>query len=118
MRHIREIDGPVLARIQSSAIFGIDGIPLSVEVDIRKGVNKLTIVGLPDAAIKESQERVSSAIRNSGFRIPSGVTVVNLAPANLRKEGSALDLPIALGLLAASGQLDGERIRTNRDSHH
>ncbi|HRI86831.1 MAG TPA: YifB family Mg chelatase-like AAA ATPase [Candidatus Hydrogenedentes bacterium] len=100
----------MLARIQSSTILGIDGFPLSVEVDNYIGVNKLTIVGLPDAAVKESQDRVHSAIRNSGFRLPRGVTVVNLAPADIRKEGSALDLPIALGLLAASEQIGEGRI--------
>jgi len=89
---------------------GIDGIPLAVEVDNYPGLNKLLIVGLPDAAVKESQERVSSAIRNSGFRFPRGMTVVNLAPADIRKEGSALDLPIALGLLAASEQMHGDKL--------
>ncbi|GMW03114.1 MAG: magnesium chelatase [Candidatus Hydrogenedentota bacterium] len=100
----------MLARVQSSAIFGIDGIPLSVEVDNYPGIYKFTIVGLPDAAVKESQERVGSAIKNSGFRAPRGVTVVNLAPADIRKEGSALDLPIAIGILAASDQIKGERL--------
>lgn len=99
----------MLARIHSIAVLGIDGIPLSVEVDNHPGMNKFTIVGLPDAAVKESQERVSSAIRNAGFRVPRGITVVNLAPADIRKEGSALDLPIALGLLAASEQIGGAR---------
>ncbi|MBI2422015.1 MAG: YifB family Mg chelatase-like AAA ATPase [Candidatus Hydrogenedentes bacterium] len=99
----------MLARVQSSAILGINGIPLSVEVDNAPGLNRFTIVGLPDAAVKESQERVNSAIKNSGFRSPRGITVVNLAPADIRKEGSALDLPIALGLLAATDQLSGER---------
>lgn len=100
----------MLARVYSSAIHGVDGIPLAVEVDNHPGLNKLTIVGLPDLAVKESEERVLSAIKNSGFRIPRGVTVINLAPADLRKEGSALDLPIAVGLLAASEQLSGERL--------
>lgn len=99
----------MLARVQSNAIFGIDGIPLSVEVDNYPGMNKITIVGLPDTAVKESQERVCSAIRNSGFRVPRGVSVINLAPADIRKEGSALDLPIALGMLAASAQIKGDR---------
>ena len=101
----------MLARVKSSAILGIEGIPLSVEVDSYHGMNKFTIVGLPDAAVKESQERVCSAIRNSGFRVPRGTTVVNLAPADIRKEGSALDLPIALGLLAASDQISGDRLK-------
>lgn len=100
----------MLARVQSSAIHGIEGILLAVEVDNHPGMNKLTIVGLPDAAVKESQERVASAIRNSGFRMPRGVNVINLAPADIRKEGSALDLPIALGLLAASEQIHGNRL--------
>lgn len=99
----------MLAQVQSSAIFGIDGIPLAVEVDTYPGVNKFTIVGLADVAVKESQDRVSSAIKNSGFRVPRGITVVNLAPADIRKEGCALDLPIAVGLLAASEQIKGGR---------
>ncbi len=79
----------MLARIHSSAIYGIDGIPLSVEVDCYPGLSKFTIVGLPDLAVKESQERVSSAIRNSGFRVPRGVNVVNLAPADIRNNWMA-----------------------------
>lgn len=100
----------MLARVRSSAVLGIQGIPLAVEVDCHPGMLRFTIVGLPDAAVKESQERVLSAIRNSGFRAPRGVTVVNLAPADIRKEGSALDLPIALGLLAATDQIPPERL--------
>jgi magnesium chelatase family protein len=99
----------MLARVHSCAMQGIDGIPVDVEVDHTPGTNKITMVGLPDMAVKESQERVSSAIKNSGFRFPRGNLVINLAPADLRKEGSALDLPIAIGLLAASDQLEGER---------
>lgn len=101
----------MLARVQSCAVQGIEGIPLAVEVDNSPGMNKQTIVGLPDMAIRESQERVSSAIKNSGFRFPLGNNVVNLAPADIRKEGSALDLPIAMGLLAASGQISDARLR-------
>ena len=100
----------MLARVQSSAIHGIDGIPLAVEVDNHPGMNKFTIVGLPDLAVKESQERVGSAIRNSGFRLPRGINVINLAPADIRKEGSALDLPIAIGLLAASDQMNPAKL--------
>ena len=99
----------MLARVQSCAVLGIDGIPLSVEVDNYAGMFRFTMVGLPDMAVKESQERVSSAIKNSGYRFPRGIVVVNLAPADIRKEGSALDLPIAAGLLAASKQLSGSR---------
>jgi len=100
----------VLARIHSSAIFGIESIPLAVEVDTSPGMQKIVIVGLPDAAVKESQERVTAALRNSGYWPPKGVTLINLAPADIRKEGSALDLPIALGMLAATGQVAGERL--------
>lgn len=101
----------MLARVQSCAVQGIEGVPLAVEVDNSYGTNRQTIVGLPDMAIRESQDRVFSAIKNSGFRFPQGHNVVNLAPADIRKEGSALDLPIAIGLLAASGQISDERLR-------
>ena len=98
----------MLARVQSAAVLGIDAFTVAIEVDNSSGaLNKITMVGLPDAAVKESEDRVRSALRNSGFRFPRGYNVINLAPADIRKEGSALDLPIALGLLAASGQLDG-----------
>ncbi len=99
----------MLARVHSCGILGIDGHLLGVEVDTHAGMEKFFMVGLPDAAVKESRERVGPAIKNSGFRFPRGVIVVNLAPADLRKEGSALDLPIAIGLMAASDQLRGQR---------
>jgi magnesium chelatase family protein len=99
----------MLARVHSGAVLGIDPFPLAVEVDNHPGLNLVNIVGLPDAAVKESRDRVGSALRNSGFRFPRGVVIINLAPADVRKEGSALDLPIALGLLAASEQLSGMR---------
>ncbi len=96
----------MLARVQSCAILGIDSIPVAVEVDASPGMNaRVIIVGLPDTAVKESSERVLAAVKNSGFRAPRGHTVVNLAPADIRKEGSALDLPIALGMIAATDQL-------------
>jgi len=100
----------LLARIQSSSVLGIDAFPVSIEVDARPGLFRFKVVGLPDTAVKESEDRVISAVRNSGFRFPAGNTVVNLAPADMRKQGSALDLPIALGILGASGQLNGGRI--------
>ena len=100
----------MLAQMQSSAVIGINAFPVAVEVDARAGLFRYRMVGLPDAAVKESEERVQSAIRNSGFRFPAGNTVVNLAPADMRKQGGALDLPIALGILAASVQLNGSRI--------
>jgi magnesium chelatase family protein len=100
----------MMARVQSCAVLGIDAYPLAVEVDTSSGLNKMHVVGLPDIAVKESRERVSSAIRNSGYRVPRGNVVINLAPADMRKEGSSLDLPIALSMLAASDQLHGARI--------
>ncbi len=96
----------MLARVQSCAILGIDSIPVAVEVDASPGMKlQMIIVGLPDTAVKESSERVLAAVKNSGFRGPRGHTVINLAPADIRKEGSALDLPIALGIVAAMDQL-------------
>jgi magnesium chelatase family protein len=100
----------MLARVLSCGVMGIDGYQLGVEVDTYPGMFKFYMVGLPDTAVKESRERVGSAIKNSGFRFPRGVIVVNLAPADMRKEGSALDLPIAMGLLGASEQLQSQRI--------
>ncbi len=95
----------MLAKIQSCAVIGLDAQPVQVEVDISNGLEKLTVVGLPDAAVRESGERVRSAIGNSGFFFPQARLTVNLAPADLRKEGPAYDLPIALGVMAASRQL-------------
>ncbi len=98
----------MLARVQSAAVLGIDAYTVAIEVDNTGGQqNQTWIVGLPDAAVKESDSRVRSALRNSGFRYPRGYNTINLAPAGMRKEGSALDLPIALGLLAASAQIGG-----------
>ncbi len=95
----------MLATVLTCAVIGLDGALVEVEVDSSYGVPGMTIVGLPDAAVQESRERVRSAIRNSGARFPTGRVTVNLAPADIRKEGPAYDLPIALGILLASGQL-------------
>ncbi len=96
----------MLARCLSASLLGFDAIPVTVEVDLAPGLPGLQLVGLPDAAIQESRERVRAALRNSGFRGPLVRVIVNLAPADLRKEGPSFDLPIALALLVASGQLD------------
>ena len=96
----------MLARCLSASLLGFDAIPVIVEVDLAPGLPGLQLVGLPDTAIQESRERVRAALRNSGFRGPLVRVVVNLAPADLRNEGPAFDLPIALALLVASGQLD------------
>lgn len=96
----------MLARFHAAALFGVDAAPVSVEVDVsRGGLPGVVMVGLPDATVRESRDRVRAAIRNSGFPFPPGRVTVSLAPADLRKVGPAFDLPIALGILAASGVL-------------
>ena len=95
----------MLARVLSSAVIGIDAYLVEVEVDIAQGLPTFTTVGLPEAAVKESRERVKSAIHNSGYRFPADRITVNLAPANIKKEGTGFDLPMALGILAAIGIL-------------
>ncbi len=98
----------MLARLHSVTLEGIDGIVCEVEVDIaRGGFEKSIIVGLPDAAVKESIERVRSAIVNSGYRHPKTASLINLAPADVKKAGPAFDLPIALGMLIGNGALIG-----------
>ena len=98
----------MLAKIQSCAVVGLDAEPVQVEVDITNGLEKLTVVGLPDAAVRESGERVRSAISNSGYIFPQQRLTVNLAPADVRKEGPAYDLPIALGVISATRQVLAE----------
>ena len=95
----------MLATVRSAALFGIDAYAVQIEVEVSNGMPGLTLVGLPDASVRESRDRVRSAIRNSGYQFPRQHITVNLAPADVRKQGSAFDLPIALGVLAAVGQL-------------
>jgi magnesium chelatase family protein len=95
----------MLARVYSCAIIGLDGVVVEVEVDYTQGVPGMTVVGLPDAAVQESRERVQAAVRNAGVPYPRRRLVVNLAPASVRKEGPAYDLPIALGVLIYTGML-------------
>ena len=92
----------MLSLIKSSAVMGIDAYVVDVEVDLALGLPQFNTVGLPDAAVKESKERVRAAVKNSGFDFPSRRITVNLAPADIKKEGSAFDLPIAVAILAAS----------------
>src|SRR5690554_7758735 len=94
-----------LAVVSSRVALGIEAPRITVEVHLANGLPALTIVGLPEAAVRESKERVRSAIQTSGFEFPQRRITVNLAPADLPKEGSGLDLAIALGILIASGQL-------------
>ncbi|TMF45176.1 MAG: ATP-binding protein [Chloroflexi bacterium] len=96
----------MLAKVQSCAVIGLEGALVEVEIDLSNGLQAFTIVGLPDAAVNESRERVRSAIKNSGCLFPYKRITVNLAPADLRKEGPAYDLPIAIGILIASGQIN------------
>ena len=95
----------MLSKVNACAIKGIDGFLVSVEVDIAPGMPTLSVVGLPDTEVKESKERVIAALRNSGFDFPLKRITVNLSPAEQRKSGTQFDLPIAVGILAASEQL-------------
>lgn len=95
----------MLARVFSCAVVGLDGVIVEVEVDYTNGLPGMTIVGLPDAAVQESRERVQTAVKNAGLHFPRHRIVVNLAPASVRKEGPAYDLPIALGVVLLAGYL-------------
>jgi magnesium chelatase family protein len=95
----------MLAAIRSAAVVGVDAYQVLVEVDVASGLPQWTMVGLAAGAVKESRERVTAALSNSGFKVPPRRVTVNLAPADVRKDGTALDLPVALGVLTATGQL-------------
>lgn len=101
----------MLATITSGALLGVDGVLVAVEVDVSGGLPAVVVVGLGDAAIQESRDRVRAALRNSGFEFPYERVTINLAPADLRKVGPLYDLPIAVGILAASGQLPGTHLK-------
>jgi len=100
----------MLARVFSAAVNGIEAYPVEVEVNAGYGDTVIVIVGLPDTAVKESRDRVSTALTNSGFKFPLGRTTINLAPADVKKEGPSFDLPIAIGVLAASEQLESDQL--------
>ena len=100
----------MLARVCSAAVNGIEAYPVEVEVNAGWGDTLIVIVGLPDAAVKESRDRVTTALTNSGFKFPMGRTTINLAPADVKKEGPSFDLPIALGMLAASEQIETDQL--------
>ena len=101
----------MLALIKSFGLKGLDGFPVQAEIDMHSGMPTYDIVGLADTAVKESKERVRSAMKNSGYRYPVASIVINLAPADIKKEGSLYDLPIAIGLLAASKQIPYECLK-------
>jgi len=96
----------MLSRVCSAAVQGIEAYPVEVEVDGGFGDTIIVIVGLPDAAVKESRDRVATALINSGFKFPMGRTTINLAPADVKKEGPSFDLPIAVGTLVAHEQIE------------
>ena len=99
----------MLVKVFGSAVYGINATTITVEVTVAQGI-KFFLVGLPDSAVKESQQRIESALLHNGFRMPGKKIVVNMAPADIRKEGSAYDLPIAIAILAASGQIPDSRL--------
>jgi magnesium chelatase family protein len=99
------------ATVLSSTVYGIDALLVEVEVDIASGLPQMAIVGLPEGAVRESKDRVRSALKNSGYEVPTRRITVNLAPADVKKDGSAFDFPIGLGILAASGLLPSQHLR-------
>lgn len=100
----------MIAKVQSAACLGIEAYPVQIEADVTNGLPQMTVVGLPDTSIKESRERIRSAIKNSGYRFPDEKIIINLAPAHIKKEGPAFDLPMALGILAATETVKPERL--------
>src|SRR5207248_2784274 len=101
----------MLAKLNTFALVGIDAVPVEVEVDASAGLPKTVLVGLAETAVKESIHRIERALANLRYDRPIGRTVINLAPADLKKDAAALDLPIALGLLVATGQLLPEQLQ-------
>jgi magnesium chelatase family protein len=100
----------MISKIFTATLYGIDGIKIDVEVDIAHGLPAFNIVGLPETSVKESKERVRAAVKNAGFEFPSDRITINLAPADVRKEGSSFDLPIALGILVSMGVIKKEAL--------
>ena len=99
----------MLTKVYGSAITGIEATIVTIEVTVDKGINFL-LVGLPDSSVKESQQRISAALNHYGYKIPGKKIVINMAPADLRKEGAAYDLPLAVGILVASEQITADKI--------
>src|SRR5215813_10190941 len=100
----------MLSKVCSAAVNGIEAYPVEVEVNAGWGDTIIVIVGLPDAAVRESRDRVTTALINSGYRFTLGRTTINLAPADVKKEGPSFDLPIAIALLAASEQIETDQL--------
>ena len=99
------------AHVHSAAVFGIDALLIEIEVHLENALPGVSIVGLPDSAVKEARERVWAALKTTGFGFPNKKVTINLAPADVRKEGSAFDVPIAVGILAAAGRIPHERLQ-------
>jgi len=108
-----EKGGKMISKTNSFGLLGLDAYPVEIEIDVAKGLPAVTLVGLTDTAIKESRERVRSAIKNSGFQWPSQRITINLAPSDIKKEGSCFDLAIALGILASTGQINAGLLRNH-----
>ena len=100
----------MLAKALSFALTGLEAYPITIEADVAQGLPFVALIGLPDNSVKESRERVRLAIKNSGFRFPLGRVTLNLAPAELKKEGPSFDLAIALSVLACSEQLPADKL--------
>jgi magnesium chelatase family protein len=96
----------MLAKVNSAALYGIDALRVEVEIDLASGLPQLATVGLAEGAVKESKDRIRAAVKNCGYTFPAKRITINLAPADIKKEGSAYDLPMAIGILAAEGTLD------------
>ncbi len=99
----------MLVKTYGSAVFGLEATTITIEVNVCNGVNFI-LVGLPDSAVKESQQRIKAAVKNIGLKFPGKEITVNMAPADIRKEGSTFDLPIALGIMAASDQMKSDKL--------
>ena len=99
----------MLVAVFGSSVFGVEANLITIEVNIDKGIG-YNLVGLPDNAVKESNFRIAAALNNIGYRLPGKKITINMAPADMRKEGSAYDVPLAIGILAASGQINGDRL--------
>src|ERR1700753_1253061 len=100
----------MLVKLFGSAVYGVEAITITIEVNVSEGLHTY-VVGLADSAVKESIQRIDSAIRSNGYTMPRTKLVINLAPAGIRKTGPAFDLPIAIGVLAASGQIPAEMLK-------
>ena len=101
----------MISEVKSMLLQGLEGYLVSIQVDISNGLPCLEIVGLPDASVKEAKERVKTAIKNTGIRLKSKRIIINLAPANTKKEGSKFDLPIAIGILISSGNITNSSLK-------